>query len=323
MLLVHAANHFGLTGWWIEALKILPGVPTFFFISGFLIFTSYERTRERRVGGFFVNRVLRIYPALLVCVALSVTAVWLSGYFHDQHVGAAPVALWIACQISFFQFYNPQFMRAFGVGVLNGSLWTITVELQFYLLVPLMYYLLRSWPRVLAVAAAVSLAVNLYFREAMDWGPLYLKLLYVSFVPWVYMFLVGFCAASLQPVRALAARLKVRYLAPGYVLSMLVVGPYSLNASNGINPLSFALLGLLIMKLAESRLWIPRILSTFVARNDLSYGLYLYHMPLINLLLVRGGSSVMTSSLILVVLSFAAATISWYIVEKPALSHKR
>jgi peptidoglycan/LPS O-acetylase OafA/YrhL len=277
----------------------------------------------RGVGGFFTNRVLRIYPALVACVALSVVAVALTGYFREQQVAPARVALWIACQMSFFQFYNPAFMRAFGVGVLNGALWTITVELQFYLLVPLMYYLLRRWPRVLLAAALVSLGVNLYFREAMDWEPLYEKLLYVSFVPWVYMFLLGFFAASSQRVRALAAALKVRYLAPAYVVSMLAVGAYSLNASNGINPLSFTLLGLLIMRVAESRLWIPRILSSFVAKNDLSYGLYLYHMPLINLLLVMGRLAPTANTLNLVVLSFVAATLSWYAVEKPALSHKR
>jgi peptidoglycan/LPS O-acetylase OafA/YrhL len=39
-------------------------------------------------------------------------------------------------QLSIVQFYNPDFLRGYGVGVLNGSLWTISVELQFYVMLP-------------------------------------------------------------------------------------------------------------------------------------------------------------------------------------------
>ena len=47
-------------------------------------------------------------------------------------------------QMAVFQFYGPDFMRSFGSGVLNGSLWTVTVELQFYILVPVIYWILSK-----------------------------------------------------------------------------------------------------------------------------------------------------------------------------------
>ena len=80
------------------------------------------------------NRILRIYPALILCTFISVVCVYLTGYLSSQGVKFGELILWVAGQISFVQFYNPDFMRAFGVSVLNGSLWSITVELQFYIL---------------------------------------------------------------------------------------------------------------------------------------------------------------------------------------------
>ena len=41
---------------------------------------------------------------------------------------------WFFGQITIFQYYTPNLLRNFGVGTPNGSLWTIPVELEFYIL---------------------------------------------------------------------------------------------------------------------------------------------------------------------------------------------
>ena len=61
----------------------------------------------------------------------------------------------------------------------------------------------------------------------------------------------------------------------------------------------------------------------FFDKNDLSYGLYLYHMPVINVLLFLGLFSVTANVFVAVFLSFAAASLSWYLIERPALRHKK
>ena len=62
----------------IRLLEMFPGVPTFFFISGFLISRSYERVGSLRE--YARNRSLRIFPALYVCVAVNLLMVWATGY---------------------------------------------------------------------------------------------------------------------------------------------------------------------------------------------------------------------------------------------------
>ena len=47
------------------------------------------------------------------------------------------IILWFVSQITIGQAYNPNFFRDIGVGVINGALWTITVEILFYIIVPI------------------------------------------------------------------------------------------------------------------------------------------------------------------------------------------
>ncbi|MDO9027819.1 MAG: acyltransferase, partial [Candidatus Roizmanbacteria bacterium] len=212
VLVVHSVNHFGVTGFFVDFLKATPGVPIFFFISGYLIGTTYKKNHERGPMIFFKNRVLRIYPGLIMCVLLSTIAVALTGFFHDKDIGVLRFALWFFGQISVFQFYNPDFMRPFGVGVLNGALWTISVEVQFYLLVPLLFFLTDRRPRLLAVIFIISIAVNLFLRSHVENRALPLKLLAVSFLPWIYMFLSGFIVAYSDKLKGFVMRLNFIYI---------------------------------------------------------------------------------------------------------------
>ena len=108
-----------------------------------------------------------------------------------MQVAVGKILVWVLAQATIVQFYNPDFMRTFGAGVLNGVLWTITVELQFYVLAPLLDYLLERKTPILVVFFLVALGTNLYLHHLADGSSIGVKLLYVSFLPWVYMFLLG------------------------------------------------------------------------------------------------------------------------------------
>jgi peptidoglycan/LPS O-acetylase OafA/YrhL len=323
VLWVHALNHFGYEGYLVSALKLTPGVPMFFFISGLLISAAYERSRPQGLPVFFRNRFLRIFPALWLSTFAAILSVIAVGYFATRVVSVPHFLLWLTGQASIFQFYNPPFMRGYGVGVMNGALWTISVELQFYLLVPLLFLLFRRHIAGLAVFFMVSLALNLYLRFALDWSNVAMKLVAVSFLPWVYMFMTGFLAHTYrEQVDRVLHRVPFAILAALFVASMLLVGSYAVNASNAINPVSFFLLSALVLKASASRMNIPTVINDFIRRNDFSYGIYLYHMPVINLLLYSGWLGGRFSLFATVVLSLLAALLSWYVVEKPALSIK-
>lgn len=142
--------------------EALPGVPMFFVISGFLISASWEKNNSWAL--YARNRCLRIFPALWVCLGVSIVTAAVFGGVDFLRLEVLP---WIAAQLTVVQFYNPAFLREYGVGVLNGSLWTIPVELQFYLLLPVLYFALglarRQGNGGLLFLTAVSIAINRYF----------------------------------------------------------------------------------------------------------------------------------------------------------------
>ena len=323
VLAVHALHHFEYEGPLVTALKIVPGVPMFFFISGYLICASYQRMKEQGNLAFFANRFVRVYPGLWVCVAISTIAVALTGYYVDHNVAPFRFVLWLLGQTTFFQFYNPDFMRQFGVGVLNGALWTISVELQFYMLAPLLFHLIERRRRLLAVVFGLSLALNIYLRGHLDWTLLYVKLVHVSFAPWIYMFLLGFVAAYFHRITESVKRVPFWMTVPAYVLSINVLGPYTQNASNAINPVSFLILSVIILKFSTARLAVWPSLQRFIAKSDFSYGVYLYHMPVINMLLFLGWTSSGQSVVLAFAATMTAAALSWYLVERPSLRYKR
>lgn len=323
VLFVHTLNHLDFKGLLVDLLKVTPGVPMFFVISGFLIGNSYIRTNQRGLNAFFTNRLLRIYPGLVACVLLTTAVVALTGYFNGQGVSATRVFPWVLAQGSFLQFYIPDFMREFGVGVFNGALWTITVELQFYLLVPVLFVLLARQKFTFCCIFIVSVLTNLWVHYGAAPDAMVTKLLRVSFLPWIYMFMFGFMLAWKTEWLKAVQRVGWAPLLLGYTASMVLLGGYETNAQNSINPIAFAFLGCLVLKLAHARLSLNSRVKHLTDQTDLSYGLYLYHMPIINLMLYLGWGTSSLSTAIVVVGSIGTAALSWYLIERPAMNFKR
>lgn len=186
---------------WLEyPLALVPGVPIFFFLSGYLISRAWERSPT--AADYFRNRALRLFPALWACIALSVLMLFSSGYLASVQWSPASFVMWIACQGTFLQYWNPAFLREFGTGVVNGSLWSISVEIQFYVATAVTYTLLRRVsPLKLTVALGALAIVFTLFNAfgasieshlaALPRGELVARAFGFSMIPWFFMFLLG------------------------------------------------------------------------------------------------------------------------------------
>jgi peptidoglycan/LPS O-acetylase OafA/YrhL len=328
---IHALTGLGIAaaaGPWRAIADWFPGVPIFFFISGFLISKSFEKNSV--VREYALNRFLRIYPGLAVCFLASLASVWCTGYFAKTDFSPAAMLVWAGAQLSVGQFYNPQFMRHYGVGVLDGSTWTITVELQFYVLVPLMYGLLRwqrlSRPRFNLILGGLILGfmvVNQGFMHAAQFHsrPFWYKLVGVSFAPWFYMFLIGvFFQRNFAVLRSWLAGRFLPVLLIYCALGFLASHVFAWGFGNSLNPLLFIALSILTFTAAFSA---HTLSDRLLRRNDVSYGVYIYHEPVINVLIVVGLAGLWSSVALAIAVTIGVAYASWRLVEKPALSLKR
>ena len=234
---------------------------------------------------------------------------------------------WLAGQLTFLQLYNPPFLRGFGVGALNGSLWTIPVEIGFYVLLPILFACfgrLRLSDRVrdgllLAIAAA-SFATYVWVRGHPDNATVMaLKLLKASTLPHLYMFTFG---VLLQLhggfVDRFVAGRAVHWVA-------LYLGMAELAAFVGVEtfaPVVFGLKAVLACAVIACAYTAKPLSDRILRGNDISYGVYLVHMPIVNTLVHLGHQGERLWLGVAVGASLLLATLSWVWIEQPALRLK-
>lgn len=307
----HAALHLG--GKIPALVGYFPGVPAFFFVSGFLIYAAYLNAPGRR---YFYNRFLRLFPGLLFVTLGAVAVALLAHGVADMAAHPATYATWLLAQLTLGQAYNPAHFRDVGVGVLNGALWTLTTEILFYLAVPIIVWLERRFKHTVPALIAFSLAVYA-FGPALWPTPLRGdKTLYdfLALTPVVWGWMFGFGMLAVKHYAALQRWFRYFPLAALPLALMIAFGEGLLFgvAGNRLGVVYFSCYCCLILWLAFATPHLP-------LKTDLSYGTYIWHGPIINLLLVLGLPSMATA----VVLTVALAAVSWFLIEKPALQLKR
>jgi len=103
------------------------------------------------------------------------------------------------------------------------------------------------------------------------------KLFAASFLPWIYMFLIGVLFQKnfvriYQVLRAKAIPVLIGYSILAY-LEKSYLGWFS---GNIINHIMYIPLTLLIFACAYS---FPNLSTSLLRKNDISYGIYIYHVP--------------------------------------------
>jgi peptidoglycan/LPS O-acetylase OafA/YrhL len=117
-------------------------IRSFFVISGLLIYRSYLRSSS--FASYLEKRIRRIYPAYFAVVALAAVALCsLSTLPLSQYFG---VGFWkyLGANLLFLNFLAPNLPGVFtsnSLQAVNGALWTLKIEVVFYLFVPILHYL--------------------------------------------------------------------------------------------------------------------------------------------------------------------------------------
>lgn len=322
VMVMHAIVHLNISGWGVSQVSaffdFFPGVLMFFTISGFLILGSYDRNKNLK--RYFYNRCLRIFPALWICFI--VTFILLVGFkvIDLKNFFSGTIIKWVIAQLTFFQFWTPEILRNWGVGTPNGSLWTIPVELQFYIALPLIILLSKRNFSTLVFLFLSIVSVILNINSIALWGSeetTLRKLAGVSIIPYLYSFLIGcMLYQKWDTIRRYIENRAGLWMAIFFLVAVFCGKPSYFP--KGLEIVSNIVLSILTISLAFTFPKAGRILKN----NDISYGMYIYHMLVINVFVTLGYIGSLTYLITAVILTTVLSLLSWIFIEKRALMLK-
>ncbi|OMQ12632.1 acyltransferase [[Flexibacter] sp. ATCC 35103] len=283
------------------------GVKGFFIISGFLVAKSFVNTPSLKQ--YFIKRAKRILPAYIVVILFS-TAIFafFSSYSFLDYFADSSVYKYLGWNLVFLNFVHPCLPGLFDNNLLcsvNGALWTLKIEEGFYIVLPLIFYAIKKTRMPLFILGTLYVLSLVYWFIMNDYlnMPVLAKQLpgYLSyFVMGIFMFL-NFEFVMKNKIILLLSSVVVL---TGYYFSGL--------------PLDFlypAAFGLIIIIAAYNL----SFLNNFGKYGDFTYGLYIYHFPIIQLfrqynLFEKYNPFLMSFAVILI--TFFFAIMSWFFVEK-------
>lgn len=314
VFLVHA---YVLSG--AEPLSILSevfsseiAVKSFFVVSGFLIFMSYENSRSTR--NYFIKRFKRIYPAyFFIIVGAAVMGGFLGTYPWQDYFSSSQTLRYVVANLFFLGFLHPDLPGMFEHNTfqaVNGALWTLKIEVMFYFLVPLAVMGFRKFGRfqilLILYCGSVIYSIGMGYLANKTGASFYLEL--QRQLPGQIAFFMAGAAAYYY----LAHLVKYAHYLIGMALLAFVLHDWLPWIA--IQPFALAIIVIYVACVIPS-------LGNFDKYGDFSYGIYIVHFPILQLVIAQGGFNkhpwqmlAMTGALVLV-----AAFLLWHLVEKPFL----
>jgi peptidoglycan/LPS O-acetylase OafA/YrhL len=287
------------------------GVYGFFAISGYLIIGS--RLNAHSFVDYFWRRALRIYPAFLIClVVVAFVFAPVSLFWSGGPLDAASAGNYVLNNVGLF-------IKQWGIkgtldsvpfiGSWNGSLWTLFYEFVCYLAIGIAASIIPRRFLKPALGAAVILAMgfmvlNSITRTGAEF-PILLEVIHLG----------GFFAAG-------AALYLWRETLPSHwalaalsFVAIFVTAHFGLSRALATIPMAY------LMMYLGARLPLHRI----GAKNDISYGMYIYAFPVQQLIVTALPGQQLSQPgyiLLAIVATVPLAMASWFAIEKPAMRLK-
>lgn len=292
----------------------------FFILSGYLIIQSYEHCSS--VREYFEKRARRILPPyLLVVLACALGLVWVSSLTPGEYFSSRDWWMYLAANLSFLNFIHPTLPGVFESKLLNDAsvnpaLWTLKIEVGFYLILPLIGVWLKREnckPWVILMGLYIlSIGYYLVISGLMKSHATPMLNTLLHQLPGMLCYFVG--GMLIYCYRDMFLRYKNRLIVPALII-------YLVEEFTGVVVLSPLAIGIIVMWTAFSCYrW-----DSVVCWGDVSYGMYVYHAPILKLLTIAGLFMTLPACYavpVYVAIVFGFSYASWHLMEKKILHRK-
>jgi len=302
-------------------------VKSFFVISGLLIYRSYSRSSS--LTSYLEKRARRIYPAYATIVVLSALVLCTVSTLHPAQYFGSGFWKYLGANLVFLNFLAPTLPGVFASNVapwVNGALWTLKIEVAFYLFVPVLHYLCQRFGTTATVATTCALSCMWKYGFAwlaythrppgiqLDDAPrnIYEKL-DVQFPAQLVYFIAGVLLLLYFD------KLKLHFLTiAGFAASVFILDRFLTGEFLDV----FWISGVVFV----FGFW--RYFGNFSKYGDFSYGVYIVHWPILQTLVALGAKRLNPAAFFLLSLFLIglAAFLMWHLVENRFLkssSHYR
>jgi peptidoglycan/LPS O-acetylase OafA/YrhL len=280
------------------------GVPIFFVLSGFLLFAPWVKANATdgpspSLRRYTWHRVRRIMPAYIVTVLIAYAM------YHFRTAGPNPGHTWMGLlrNLTLTQPYTDNYLFSYLHQGLT-QMWSLAVEVAFYVVLPLLAYLLlvvlcrRQWRPIRLMAGLLCLAaltpIWIVIVHTTDFLPDGAKLWLPTYLAW---FIGGMMLAALQ---AMGVRAYAMACLPVAVVCYLIVStpiagapttsPAGLGEALAKAGFYAVIAALAVAPLALSdRGWYARFLASrpMVFLGEISYEIFLIHLITMELVMVE------------------------------------
>jgi peptidoglycan/LPS O-acetylase OafA/YrhL len=279
-------------------------VKGFFTISGFLVTASYIKSRT--FHEYATKRLRRIYPAytaaVLLCLLIGclVSSLSLSDFFSSKQT-----TKYLISNLTFLNFIQPTLPGVFQENpeaTVNGSLWTIKVEVMLYLCVPAIVFLFKNVGALKTTCFLMLLSSfwGLFFLSIYD-GSMGVELARQFPGQLAYFIFGGYLAynpRSLGNIKYCLIFLWPAIFATENPQLRIFIDPFAYSAT----------------VIWFSTLNLPYLNATKF--GDISYGLYLFHFPVIQLLFhLNCFSNPWLGLALTLITTTAISLVSWHFIE--------